>query len=107
MHLHGVLKCIAISLFVPVLLDDIYPCFRVKGFRVKGFIGLRVLGFRVLGFRVSECAFVYARCSRTCLKKNVSLLPILLLHLHENPNAYAEHRSVKIPAPLVLILCRT
>ena len=31
----------------------------------------------------------------------MSLFPILLLHLHENPNAYAEHRSVKIPAPYI------
>ena len=48
-------------------------------------------------------------CLRLCpifsdlSEKNVSLFPILLLHLHENPNAYAEHRSVKIPAPYIYI----
>ena len=37
-------------------------------------------------------------------EQNVSPFPILLLHLPENPNTYAEHRSVKIPA-LYLYLC--
>ena len=37
------------------------------------------------------------------VRKDASLFPILLLHLHENHNAYAEHRSVKIPAPYIYI----
>ena len=46
-------------------------------------------------------------CLRLCpmfsdlSEKHVSLFPILLSHLHENPNAYAEQRSVKIPAPYI------